>query len=282
MPSVSQLRWFERPRIAQPIVVCAFEGWNDAGESSTEALRALLDAWGGELIADIDPEEFFDFSTNRPHLVRDDDGTRRIEWPTNEFLLVQPPDAPPLIVLCGVEPQLRWRTFASCVLEVCEALDARLLLTLGSLLAEVPHTRDTPVYGSATDEQVATILGFETSRYEGPIGITGVIGDVCNAAGRHTAALWAAVPSYVPAAPSPKAAKALVDRLAELLSIDAPHTFLVEEIEDYERQISELVAEDDETLAYVAHLEERYDHEAATESTAEALVTEVEAFLRNL
>ena len=279
---MSDLRWIERPDIAQPIVICAFEGWNDAGESSTEAVRVLQDLWESVPIAEIDPERFFDFTTARPHVVRHDDGVRRIEWPANEFHLARPAGSPPIILLSGVEPQLSWRTFSQCVLELCEAVDARLLLTLGSLLAEVPHTRATTVFGSTSDERVAEALGFELSRYEGPIGITGVLGERCAQAGRHAAALWAAVPSYVPAAPSPKAAKALVDRVAELLSIEPPTTFLEDEIEEYEEQISDLVAEDEETVAYVAHLEERYDHEAAADSKAEALVTEVEAFLRNL
>lgn len=279
---MSHLRWIDRPDIDQPIVICAFEGWNDAGESSTEAVRVLQDVWESVPIAEIDPERFFDFTTARPHVVRDDDGGRRIEWPTNEFHLAQRAGAPPIILLSGVEPQLSWRTFSECVLEVCEAVNARLVLTLGSLLAEVPHTRAATVFGSTSDDEVAEALGFEMSRYEGPIGITGVIGELCARAGRHTAALWAAVPSYVPAAPSPKAAKALVDKVADLLSIDPPATFLEDEIEEYEAQISELVSEDEETVAYVAHLEERYDSEAAADSKAEALVTEVEAFLRNL
>lgn len=263
-------------------MIVAFEGWNDAGEAATEAVNALQNVWDSTPFASIDPEEFFDFTATRPHVVRGEDGTRSIEWPRNEFHLARPEGAPPVVLLSGTEPQLRWRTFSEAVLDVCTALDARLVLTLGSLLAEVPHSRPTNVFGSAADDQVAAVLGFEVSRYEGPTGIGGVLHDLCASVGRNAASLWATVPSYVPAAPSPKAARALAAEVCSILSVELPPTELDAEVDAYEQQISELVAENDDTATYVAHLEERYDQDAIAGDGAQALVTEVEAFLRDL
>lgn len=274
------MRWSSRPDLNQPVVIAAFEGWNDAGEAATEAVAHLSRAWGAVPFAELDPEDFYDFTSVRPVVHRTDDGRREITWPENAFHRAAPSDAPSVVLLRGVEPQLRWRTFCDDVLEVATAVGARLVVTLGALLADVAHSRPTPVYGTAYDDKVAAALHFEESRYEGPTGVVGVLHDRCHQRGINSASLWAAVPSYVPAAPSPKAALALVERVCDLLGTPVPPTDLTEEAGRYEAQISELVVEDEETAAYVAHLEETYDTEALAEGNADALVLEVERFLR--
>lgn len=264
----------------QPIIVAAFEGWNDAGEAATEAIRHLREAWGAEQFVDIDPEEFYDFTSVRPMVHLDDDGSRRILWPENDFHFARPDHCPPVILLRGIEPQLRWRTFCEQVLEVATAVNARLVITLGALLADVAHTRPTSVFGTAHDPKVATALHLEASRYEGPTGVVGVLHELCFAQGVNSASLWAAVPSYVPAAPSPKAALALIERVCGILGTPVPPGDLALASTEYERQISDLVDEDEETAAYVAHLEETYDRDEIAGDTADELVSEVERFLR--
>jgi len=277
---VSSLRWSGRPSLHQPVVVAAFEGWNDAGEAATEAVRHLVEAWDAQRFVDIDPEEFYDFTSVRPMVHLDDDGTRRIIWPENEFFWAQPPGAPGVVLLRGIEPQLKWRTFCEQVLDVASGLNARLIITLGALLADVAHTRPTSVFGTAQQQKVIDALHLEPSRYEGPTGVVGVLHDLCERRGVHSASLWAAVPSYVPGAPSPKAALALVERICAILKTEVPTTGLAIEAAEYEQQISDLVSEDEETAAYVAHLEETHDRDAIAGDTADELVSEVERFLR--
>ena len=277
---MSSLRWSGRPSLHQPVVVAAFEGWNDAGEAATEAVRHLVEAWDAQRFVDIDPEEFYDFTSVRPMVHLDDDGTRRIIWPENEFFWAQPPGAPGVVLLRGIEPQLKWRTFCEQVLDVASGLNARLIITLGALLADVAHTRPTSVFGTAQQQKVIDALHLEPSRYEGPTGVVGVLHDLCERRGVHSASLWAAVPSYVPGAPSPKAALALVERICAILKTEVPTTGLAIEAAEYEQQISDLVSEDEETAAYVAHLEETHDRDAIAGDTADELVSEVERFLR--
>lgn len=274
------MRWSSRPTLNQPVVIAAFEGWNDAGEAATEAVRHLREAWGATPFAEIDPEDFYDFTSVRPMVRLGDDGSRRIHWPENEFFAAQPEGAPPVILLRGIEPQLRWRSFCEDVLEVATATTARLVITLGALLADVAHTRPTSVYGTAHNDKVADALHLEPSRYEGPTGVVGVLHDIAYREGLHSASLWAAVPSYVPAAPSPKAALALVERVCAILGTPVPTSDLESAASEYETQISELVAEDEETAAYVAHLEETHDRDEIAGDTADRLVSEVERFLR--
>jgi proteasome assembly chaperone (PAC2) family protein len=278
---VSSLRWSGRPSLNQPIIIAAFEGWNDAGEAATEAVRHLGEGWGAVPFCDLDPEDFYDFTTTRPVVHLDDEGHRVITWPENEFRWALPDGAPPVVLLGGVEPQLRWRSFCDDIVELATTIQARLVITLGALLADVAHSRPTTVFGTAYDDAVSDALHLETSRYEGPTGVVGVLHDRCRHHGVNSASLWAAVPSYVPAAPSPKAALALVDRVCAILGTDAPTGDLAGEAAAYEAQITELVTEDEETAAYVAHLEETYDSEVIAEDNADELVLEVERFLRD-
>lgn len=276
---MEHLRWHFRPELERPTVVVAFEGWNDAGDAASSAVRWFADRWDATPFADIDPEVFYDFTSTRPE-VRIEDDTRVIDWPSNEFSATSlPGSGRDLVLLHGVEPQLRWRTFADIVLEVALSLDASMVVTLGALLAEVPHTRPVGVVGTAYDEGVVTRLGLAPSQYQGPTGIVGVLHDRCRTAGLESASLWATVPTYVPGAPSPKATLALVEKTAELLDEGVITTDLEIAAASYERQIDELVDDDEETQAYVAALEQRHDEQLSVPEPGE-LVEEVERFLR--
>ena len=278
---MEHLTWSDRPQLKRPVVVAAFEGWNDAGDAATTAARWLRDRWAPEALATIDAEDFFDFTATRPQVTLADGMTREIEWPTTELYwgTLAGVDA---IVVVGHEPHLRWRTFCEQVVGVAKSYDARLVLTLGALLAEVPHTAPVSVMGTAVDQELIQRFGLRRSSYEGPTGIVGVLQDACGKAGLPAASLWASVPAYVPGAPSPKAALALVERAAEVVSVGVVTTDLEIASASYERQVSEVVAEDDEMREYVAHLEARYNGEVDDEETSQAsLVEEVERFLRD-
>jgi proteasome assembly chaperone (PAC2) family protein len=263
------------------VLVAAFEGWNDAGDAATTAVEHLWEAWEARTIANIDPEEFYDFTSTRPQVRIDEDLERVVDWPADEFGWARPAGTDGVVLLRGVEPQLRWRTFCDEVLSVAERLDCRMVVTLGALLADVAHTRPTPVFGTAYDDEVTELLGLEPSRYEGPTGIVGVLHTECRRRGVHSASLWAAVPAYVPSAPSPKAALALVGRTLTLLGTTAPTTVLEVASVSYERQINELVEEDDGTEEYVRRLEEQHDADQGAIGSADDLVEEVERFLRD-
>jgi proteasome assembly chaperone (PAC2) family protein len=275
---VEHLRWHARPILERPVVVAAFEGWNDAGDAASSAVRWFADRWDAEPFADIDPEDFFDFTSTRPE-VRIEEDARVIDWPANELSAATLPGSGRHVVLLqGVEPQLRWRTFADLVIDVARGYDASMVVTLGALLAEVPHSRPVHVVGTAYDEAVVTRLGLSPSQYQGPTGIVGVLHDRCRVARIQSASLWATVPSYVPGASSPKATLALVEKTAELLDEPVLTTDLEIASASYERQINELVDDDEETRSYVAAIEQRFDEEA--EQASGDLVEEVERFLR--
>lgn len=278
---MSHLSWTETPAASsRPTLIAAFGGWNDAGDAATRAVSHLAGHFDARQVAEIDPEEFYDFTATRPQVQLNEDLSRTIEWPRNTFSLAEPSDSDAILLLSGVEPQLRWRTFCAQVLEVVEAFDCRMVLTLGALLAEVPHTRTTPVFGNAYDSEIIERLGLEPSRYEGPTGIVGVLHAECADRGVDSASLWAAVPSYVPAAPSPRAALALVERTAELLSITAPTIELQLEGAAYEHEITGLIDDDEASADYVRSLEEQYDEDAMAVQSADDMVEEVERFLR--
>ena len=276
------LRWRQSADVEGPVLLVAFGGWNDAGDSATSAIEFMAEQWNAAAFADIDPEEFYDFTITRPEVRVDLEGVRRIDWPSNEFRAAHvSPHGVDVILLSGIEPQLKWRTFCEHVIGVALATDARMVVTLGALLAEIPHSRPVSVFGATYDDESAEELDLLPSRYEGPTGITGVLHNACRDAGIRSAALWAAVPTYVPSSPSPKAALALVDRTARLLDIAIDTTELKFATDAYEHQVSQLVAEDEETTEYVAHLERRYDEEPNAFSDGESLVDEVERFLRD-
>jgi len=276
---MQHVRWARRPRLDRPFVVAAFEGWNDAGDAASTAARWMRTRWAPDAFAEIDAEEFFDFTSTRPQVRLTDGMTREVSWPSNAFSAGST-GGTDAVVLLGTEPQLRWRTFCDQVVDVARELDARLVLTLGALLAEVPHTRPTSVIGTAVDQELIQRLDLQRSSYEGPTGIVGVLQDACQRAGIRSASLWAAVPAYVPGAPSPKAALALVESTAELLGISVLTTDLEIAAASYERQVSEVVIDDEEMSEYVERLEERY--ESGEELPAvESLVEDIEKFLRD-
>lgn len=274
--------WHDRPPLRRPILITAFEGWSDAGDAATSAVEYLADQWDATAVASVDAEEFFDFTATRPRVELDEHGQRQIIWPPNDLTAASVPGVEhDILLLLGTEPQLRWRTFCHQVLGIAEALDVGLVITLGALLAEVPHTRPTSVMGSSTDPELAEQYGLRPSRYQGPTGITGVLHSACHDVGVPSASIWAAVPSYVPGAPSPKATLALVQRIAALLDVTVDTADLHLATASYEHQLDELVKEDEETLAYVAQIEERYDNEDDDFPTGVSLAEEVERFLRD-
>lgn len=275
---MEHLRWTHRPTLERPVLIAAFEGWNDAGDAASSAVSWFTDRWDAEPFADIDPEEFFDFTSTRPEVRREGD-RRVIDWPTNQFVAGKLPDSGrDVILLQGVEPQLKWRTFCDLVLEVARTFDAAMVVTLGALLAEVPHSRPVSIAGTAYDREVVERLGLAQSTYEGPTGIVGVLHAQCRDADITSASLWATVPTYVPGSPSPKATLALVEKTAALLDTGVITTDLEIAAASYERQINELVEDDDETQAYVAALEQRHDE---GDDEPDDLITEVERFLRD-
>jgi predicted ATP-grasp superfamily ATP-dependent carboligase len=277
-----ELQYDSRPELERPVLIAAFRGWNDGGQGASLAGAYLARAWAAREFATIDPEGFYDFQATRPLVSLVDGETRRIDWPENSFLHAPLPGAGrDAIIMLGVEPNLRWRTFSDLIAGVAREHEVELVLTLGSLLADVPHTRAAPVTGSATEQRLIEELGLQASRYEGPTGIVGVLHDACARAGLSSASLWAAVPHYVSLTPSPRAAKALVDRLAELLGADVDTAELDEAAEAYTRQVSEAVASDEETAAYVSELERRVDELAEQNlPSGDALAAELTRFLR--
>lgn len=300
MRFVDAVRWTARPTLRRPVLVAAFEGWNDAADAATTAVKYLDDRWSARDFAEIDPEEFYDFSSTRPQVQLVDGLTREIVWPANTFSAAALPAARRDVVLAlGTEPQLRWRTFCEQVLSIVRETGVELVLTLGALLADVPHTRPVHVTGTAADDELVRRLGLQRSRYEGPTGIVGVLHDVLSRAGIPSASLWAAVPHYVAATPSPKAALALVQRTADLLSSPMVVTDLEIAAASYERQVSEVVEADDDVSAYVRQLEERSSDEDDDElddgddatgeadfsevdlPSGDALAAELERFLRD-
>jgi proteasome assembly chaperone (PAC2) family protein len=265
------------------VLVAAFRGWNDGAQAASLAASFLAQAWEARRFADIDPEEFFDFQATRPHVALEEGLTRRIDWPETVFYHGSIPGTERDAVLAlGIEPNLRWRTFSEEIVELAGDFGVELVVTLGALLADVPHTRPAPVTGSATDPKLVEELGLASSRYEGPTGIVGVIHDACRAAELPSASLWAAVPHYASLAASPKAALALCERLAGLLGTQFDLGDLERASEAYEQQVSEAVASDEETEAYVRQLEERRDAlgDELDVPSGESLAAELTRFLR--
>jgi proteasome assembly chaperone (PAC2) family protein len=281
-----ELRIYERPTLERPVLIGGFRGWNDGGQAATLATGYLARLWGAEKFADIDPELFVDFQATRPHVSLDEGRSRRIEWPENAFFRARiPGTSRDAVLLIGVEPNYRWRTFTELVADLAGDLGIELVITLGALLADVPHTRPSPVTGAATDPKLVDELGLQLSRYEGPTGIVGVLLDACRRAGIPSVSLWAAVPHYVQLAPSPRAARALCERLSAVLGIDIDIGELAEAEKSYVEQVSEAVATDSETAAYVEELEQRADsldwlEESGGLPSGEALAAEIARFLR--
>ena len=251
------LIWEHRPDgLRAPALVCAFTGWNDAGDAASAALQFLGASLGAARFARIDPEEFYDFQATRPKIKLVEGRTRSIEWPEVEIYAARVPRAPrDLVLLQGAEPSMRWRTFSRMIVDLAEALGTQLVVTLGALLADVPHSRPVPITGLSSDDALVQRLGLQQSGYEGPTGIVGVLHSACQEAGVPSASLWASVPHYVAAAPNPKAALALVRKLESLVGVSVDAEELEHSAADYERQVSLAVQSDPDVQAFVERLE---------------------------
>jgi proteasome assembly chaperone (PAC2) family protein len=283
---VEPLTWSERPELRDPVLVCAFQGWNDAGEAATAALGFLVESFEAREVARIDPEEFYDFTAVRPTIRLEGGRTRVIDWPRNSFHASSIAGADrDLVLLQGVEPSLRWRGFTHAVVDAARELGVKMVITLGALLADVPHSRPVTITGLASNAKLVERLGFARSSYEGPTGVVGVVHDACAKARLPSASLWAAVPHYVAAAPNPKAALALVRSFEGLAGIAVDATDLEEASEDYERQVNAAVASDPEVKEFVERLEETMD-EATDEPmperipSADSIARDCQRFLR--
>src|SRR5690349_753853 len=281
MSELDETGW---PQLTDPVLVAAFEGWNDAGDAATGAVEHLELVWDAQPLTEIDPDEYYDFQVNRPSVSLVNGVSRRISWPTTRFSVCRPPAADfDLVLVRGIEPNMRWRGFCRELLAVIEELDVRTVVTLGALLSDTPHTRPTQVTGTAYDAEAATRYGLEKSRYEGPTGIVGVLQDACVAAGIPAVSFWAGVPHYVAQPPNPKATVALLHAVEEVLDLPVPLGELPQQADEWQKLVDEMAAEDDEVTEYIRNLEQRDDELDRTELTSasgEAIAREFERYLR--
>jgi proteasome assembly chaperone (PAC2) family protein len=269
------------PTLRSPVLIAAFEGWNDAADAASGAVDHLLDVWDSRLVAVIDPEDFYDFQMNRPVVGTDERGQRRITWPSTQLSVASPPGADrDVILLRGIEPNMRWRQFCAELLAAAEELGAELVVTLGALLADTPHTRPIPVSGTTTEPDLADRLKLEQSNYEGPTGIVGVFQDAAVRNDLPAVSFWAAVPHYVAQPPCPKATLALLGQLEDLLELSIPVGELPEDARAWERGVDELAADDEEIGDYVRALEETRDTADLPEASGEAIAREFERYLK--
>ncbi|HEU5253210.1 MAG TPA: PAC2 family protein [Solirubrobacterales bacterium] len=282
---MDSLSWeADLPHLRAPVMVCAFRGWNDAAAAASTAIGSVATALDAELVASVDPEEFFDFQSTRPTISMDEGQTRRIDWPENNLYAVRVPSADrDMVLLDGTEPNLRWRTFSETIATVADTLGVEMVITLGALIAEVSHTLPVPITGLASSAELVEELELERSNYEGPTGIVGVVHDLCRQNGIDSASLWAAVPHYVAAVPNPKAALALLRRLEGLTGIAVEASELEVETVDYEEQIGRAVAANPEIEELVSRIEaEQADlfEEEGELPSADTLAREFQRFLR--
>ncbi|HLM86957.1 MAG TPA: PAC2 family protein [Solirubrobacteraceae bacterium] len=280
------LIWDRRPDgLRAPAMVCAFQGWNDAGDAASSAVAFLASALGARSFARIDSEEFFDFQANRPTIRLGENEVREIEWPTVEiFEALAPRARRDLVLVQGVEPSMRWRTFSTHLVDLAEALGVQMVVSLGALLGDVPHSRPVAMTGHASDAALLARLGVPATRYEGPTGIVGVLHTACVHAGLPSATLWASVPHYVAAATNPKAALALLRRLEVLVSVSVDVSELESTAADYERQVGMAVRSDPDIQAFVERLEQSADREEQSVRmdvpSGDIIASEFQRFLR--
>ncbi|KZS83717.1 hypothetical protein LAUMK4_03076 [Mycobacterium persicum] len=274
------------PDLHNTVVVAAFEGWNDAGDAASDAVAHLADIWDARPIVEIDDEAYYDYQVNRPVIRQVDGVTRELEWPAMRISHCRPPGSDRDVVLMhGVEPNMRWRTFCAELLDIVDKLNVDTVVILGALLADTPHTRPVPVSGAAYSAESARIFGLQETRYEGPTGIAGVFQYACVAAGIPAVTFWAAVPHYVSHPPNPKATVALLRRVEDVLDVEVPLGDLPTQAEDWEREITEMAAEDDELAEYVQSLEQHGDaavdvNDVLGTIDGDALAAEFERYLR--
>ncbi|MEV1011418.1 PAC2 family protein [Streptomyces sp. NPDC049881] len=273
------------PELVDPVMVAAFEGWNDAGDAASAAVAHLEREWKGEVFAALDAEDYYDFQVNRPHIWLDA-GVRRITWPTTRLSVVRigsengPVKRRDLVLVRGIEPSMRWRSFCNEILGFAHELGVEMVVVLGALLGDTPHTRPVPVTSVTSDEDLARTLDLEESRYEGPTGIVGILQEACTHAGVPAVTLWAAVPHYVAQPPNPKASLALLHALEDLLGLGMPLGDLPEDARAWQIGVDQLAAEDSEVAEYVKSLEEARDTAELPEASGEAIAKEFERYLR--
>jgi len=284
---IEHVRWLAEPTLTRPVLVAGFTGWNDAGDAASIALRTMIEVWGADALAEIDPEVFTDFATVRPQVKLDDERQRSIVWPTVGVWSVSLPGTDVILVL-GPEPALRWRAFSEQIVGICERYGVAMAISLGALLADVPHSRPVPLIGTATDETLIERFELQQSQYEGPTGIVGVLHEVLHRNGLATASLWAAVPGYASQVPSPKAAMVLVERACSMIGTPAPVQPLETGAAEYDARVAALIGDDDDMVEYLSRLEEIADDSSVDDSMAaaepvdpEELMNEVEQFLRD-
>jgi proteasome assembly chaperone (PAC2) family protein len=278
------VNWDRTPKLRHPALVCSFKGWNAAAESATAALSFVSSKWGAERLGAIDPEEFYDFQVTRPTVRLIEGQTREIEWPELVIESASPPGAGrDVVFLSGAEPNLRWKGFSATVIAAARELGVELVISLGALLADIPHTRPVQITGIAADPGLVERLGFSQARYEGPTGIVGVLHDACARAGLLSASLWAPVPHYVATVPSPKATLALLRRLEDLLEVPIETDELDEAAVEYERRLDEAVASEPEVRALVERLEQQVDDQDISFRnlpSGDSIAQEFERFLK--
>jgi proteasome assembly chaperone (PAC2) family protein len=263
------------------VLVAAFEGWNDAGEAATGVVEHLEESWQAVTLGKIDPEDYYDFQVNRPHVSVDETGVRSLDWPTTRVSLARPAGVGRDVVLVrGIEPNMRWRGFCVELLAAVRDLGVERIVTLGALLADVPHTRPVPVTVSTSDEKLAKSLGLEPSRYQGPTGIVGVLQDAARRDGLVATTLWAAVQHYVAQSPCPKATLVLLRRIEDLLNLPVPLGDLPDEARAWQHGVEELATEDPEIADYVRRLEQARDTTDLPEASGEHIAREFERYLR--
>jgi proteasome assembly chaperone (PAC2) family protein len=267
--------------LVDPLVIAAFEGWNDAADAATGVIDHLMHVWHARVIGALDPEDFYDFQVNRPHVGTDDSGHRRITWPTTRIAIASPPELDrDVILIRGIEPSMRWRQFCAELLAAVDDLGGQLVVTMGALLADTPHTQPIPVNGTATEPELLDRLDLEQASYEGPTGIVGVLQDACSMLDIPSVSYWAAVPHYVAQPPCPKATLALVTQLEDLLECSIPLGDLAEDARAWERGVDELAEEDEDVAEYVRGLEETRDTTDLPEASGEAIAREFERYLK--
>lgn len=271
----------EVPELVDPVMVAAFEGWNDAGDAASAAVAHLDREWKGEVFAALDAEDYYDFQVNRPQVWLDD-GVRKVTWPTTRLSVVRVGGDKPrdLVLVRGTEPSMRWRSFCNELLGFAHELGVEMVVVLGALLGDTPHTRPVPVTGITSDADLARTMGLEESRYEGPTGIVGILQEACAHAGVPAVSLWAAVPHYVSQPPNPKATLALLNRLDDLLGVRVPLGELAEDSRAWQVGVDQLASEDTEVAEYVQSLEEANDTAELPEASGEAIAKEFERYLR--
>ena len=277
-----------KPELERPVLIAGFTGWNDAADAASVAVGALASSWEARRFGGFDGEEFFDFQTTRPQVKLIDGVTREIEWPENVLSTTGPrleaAGGRGAILLTGPEPNFRWRTFSAAVVELAKELNVELVVTMGALLADVPHSRPVAVAANSQDAALVESLGLSASRYEGPTGITGVLHRACADGGLPSVSFWASVPHYLPAVPSAPAALALLDKLSALLGMKVDTADLESTAETYREQVSVAVSQDSDLSSYVRMLEERFDSQVdqgpRNLPSGDELAQELEGFLR--